>query len=172
MSVRFLSIAIVGLCLLCFSSAAEAIDREAIGLNDSGKRSLDKGDNVQAIQTLEDALKLEPSYQSAKDNLAKAYNNYAITLQSDPAQALKYFHKSLILSPASAATKQNTDALIKDFLHMDPTSFADRVKLGDQARESGDIEGAICEYTAALSIKNDANIQKLLDTVKKEWDAQ
>ncbi len=39
-----------------------------------------------------------------------------------------------------------------------PHSFTDRVQLGDDARHSGDMIGAIIEYAEALKIKDDRNL--------------
>jgi hypothetical protein len=51
----------------------------------------------------------------------------------------------------------------------DPSSFDDRLKLGDEASNSGDLDGAVYEYTAALKIKQDDAVQKKLDeAIKKQ----
>ena len=51
-----------------------------------------------------------------------------------------------------------------------PHSFTDRVQLGDDARHSGDIIGAIIEYSEALKIKDDRNLHLVLGDLYRVQD--
>jgi tetratricopeptide (TPR) repeat protein len=144
-------------------SASSAV----IGLNNEGVRALSNGNYEVAVEKFEAALRLDPEYQLAKDNLAIAYNNYGLAKQNAPDQALKLFHKALGLSPSNRTTKANLEAIIR-LMNMDPNSFADRVKVGDQARKDNDLEGAQFEYEEALNIKTDDTIKTQLESVKTE----
>lgn len=50
-------------------------------------------------------------------------------------------------------------------MHINPRSFADRVKLGDQAAAGNDLPGAVVEYRAALQIKSDKVTSKKLEKI-------
>lgn len=159
-----ISLSIVG--TVAFSMPSYAGNAAAL-LNNDGVKALNAKNFQLAIQKFEEALKVEPGYQFAKDNLAIAYNNYALTLQ--PAQAMKYFHKALALNGSNATTQQNLDQVVQS-LGKNPKSFKDRADLGKQARLSGDFEGAIVEYQAALRIQNDPKLHVDLGDVLRIRD--
>lgn len=128
---------------------------QAAVLNNDGVKALNSGNFQLAIAKFEEALKVEPGYKYAKENLAIAYNNYALKLP--PAQAIKYFHKAMALNPDNATTSQNLDQVVQA-LGKNPRSFKDRLDLGKSARLSGDFEGAIVEFQAALRAQNDPKV--------------
>jgi tetratricopeptide (TPR) repeat protein len=140
-----------------------------IQLNNEAIKSLNAGRFKEAIEKLEKALQLDPSYTLARDNLAVAYNNYGLQLQNNPKEAIKIFHKSLVLSPNNATAQSNLDAII-DLLGKNPKSFADRVELGKQARLANDFDGAIVEYTYALKLKDDPTLHVSLGDVYRVRD--
>jgi len=137
---------------------------QVISLNNDGVKALNAGNYQLAIQKFEEALKSDPNYTLARDNLAIAHNNYGLQLRNNPKEALKQFHKALYLNRSNPTTLQNVEGIIR-MLGKNPRSFADRVELGDQARLSGDFIGAIIEYEAACQIKDDPKIHVKLGDV-------
>ena len=140
---------------------------QAAVLNNEGVKALGANNFQLAIQKFEEALQAEPGYQYAKDNLAIAYNNYALKLPA--AQAIKYFHKAMFIQPGNATTAQNLDQVVQS-LGKGPKSFKDRQELGKQCRLSGDFEGAIVEFQAALKIQNDPKLHVDLGDVLRVKD--
>lgn len=143
---------------------ALADQSQVINLNNEGVKALNAGNYQNAIQFFEGALKQDPNYTLARDNLAIAHNNYGLQLRNQPKEALKQFHKALYLNRQNATTLQNVEGIIR-MMGLNPRNFADRVKLGDEARLSGDFIGAIIEYEAACQIKDDPKIHVKLGDV-------
>ncbi len=135
----------------------------ALILNNEGVKLLNAHDVQLAIAKFQEALRLDPSCQLAKDNLAVAYNDRGLQLKDNPKEAIKQFHKSMFYDPNNLTTKSNLEELIRNFMKKDPASFKDRVDLGDQARLSGDFEGAVIEYQAAFHLKDDAAVKQKLE---------
>jgi tetratricopeptide (TPR) repeat protein len=134
--------------------AAFADAGQVIALNNDGVKALNTGNFQQAIFKFEAALKLDPNYQMARDNLAIAHNNYGLQLRNNPKEALKQFHMALYLNRTNATTMQNVEGIIR-MMGKNPRSFKDRVQLGDEARLSGDFVGALIEYSEACKIQDD-----------------
>jgi len=132
-------------------------------LNNEGVKLLDDFKIQPAIAKFEEALRLAPYDQLAKENLAIAYNNWGLQLKDNPKEAIKQFHKAMLCDPNNLTTKTNLEGLIRSYLGKNPTLFKDRVELGDQARLSGDVEGAVIEYQEALRLKDDAGVKKKLE---------
>jgi tetratricopeptide (TPR) repeat protein len=131
-----------------------AASSDVVALNNDGVKALNAGDYTAAIQKFETAIKIDPSYALARENLGITYNNYGLSLQNSPTQAIVQFHKAMFLDPNNATTSANLDGIV-GMLHKNPNSYKDRVDLGDQARLAGDFIGAIVEYRAAVKLKND-----------------
>ncbi|MBS2002919.1 MAG: tetratricopeptide repeat protein, partial [Cyanobacteria bacterium SZAS LIN-5] len=148
---------------------AWADSSQVIGLNNDGVKALNSNNYQLAIQKFEAALKLDPNYKLARDNLAIAHNNYGLQLRNNPAEALKQFHQALYLNQTNVTTMQNVEGIIR-MMGKDPKSFADRVALGDQARLAADFVGAIIEYSAALKLKDDPKIHVKLGDVYRVRD--
>lgn len=144
-----------------------ASNQQAAQLNNNGVHALTAGDFQGAIQFFEQALKIEPGYSYARDNLAIAYNNLALKLP--PSQAIKYFHKAMAISPNNATTATNLESVLVS-MKLDPHSFKDRLELGKQCRLQSDFDGAIVEFQAALRIKNDAALHVELGDVLRVRD--
>jgi tetratricopeptide (TPR) repeat protein len=143
---------------------------QIIVLNNEGVEALNGGNFRQAIAKFEAALKLDPSYQKARENLAVAHNNYGLQLRNTPKEALKQFHMALYLNRSSATTMQNVDGIIR-MMGKNPVLFSDRIVLGNDARLAGDFVGALIEYAEACKIKDDASLHvKMGDILRVRED--
>jgi lipoprotein NlpI len=131
-------------------------------LNNQGVVALKKENWHGAFDKFEDALKIDPSYAVARENLAIAHSNYALSLRTkNSVDSLKHFHQAGYLEPKNAFFSTELRAMIK-LMGKNPDSFRDRVALGDQAKTDGDTVGAVVEYGAALKLKEDRQIHKKL----------
>jgi len=148
---------------------ANADNNQVIELNNDGVRALNSGNVQLAMQKFEQALKLDPTYQLARDNLAIAHNNSGLQLRNNPKAAIKEFHQAIYLNPNNSTTQSNLAGIIS-MMNKNPHSFTDRVQLGDDARHSGDIIGAIIEYSEALKIKDDRNLHLVLGDLYRVQD--
>ncbi len=158
----------VATCGLVSLGPALAGSKEAIQLNNTAVTSLNKSDFDGAINALEKALSIDPTYSLARVNLAIAYNNKALgTATANPKQALAYFHYSMALNSANPTTRENINGMIK-MLGKDPANPSDRLALADEANRSGDYRSAVIEYMESLTLKNDKAVgEKLRDSFNK-----
>ena len=154
-------------CNLAYAADATQV----IGLNNEGVAALKVNNYALAIQKFEAALKLDPGYQMARDNLAIAHNNFGLQLRNNPKEALKQFHMALYLNRTNPVTISNVEGIIK-IMGKNPHSFQDRVDLGKQARTASppDFIGAIIEFSEALKIKDDPEIHMELGDVYRVRD--
>lgn len=132
-----------------------------IALNNEAVKAINTTNYAQAIELLEKALDWSPHYKIALVNLGIAYNNFGLSLQNKPAEAIPYFHRALYLDASNQTTQENLNGLIRK-LGKDPDSFSDRVALGDEATNRGDTKGSIIEYEAALKLKEDPTVRAKL----------
>jgi len=172
---HFLSLAL-SLSLLASSGLASVapvmayVDQGAlIQLNNDAVKAINKQDYQGAIQKLEQALKLDPTYKNARANLAIAYNNYGLVFQGNPMEAIKYFHKAVLLDPLNPTTLSNLTGIIQK-MGKNPKSFPDRVAIGDACRKAADFVGAIVEYGEALKLKDDGPVHEKLADVYRVRD--
>ena len=143
------------ICLgMAFPPAGTAASEAVVAKNNEGVNALKSSNYPVAVAAFQACLKLDPTYKLAKENLAICFNNWGISLQNNPQQAIDKFHKSLFYSPDNSTAVQNLEVTIQN-MGKDPRSFKDRVALGKAARLSGDLEGGIVEYAEALKLKND-----------------
>jgi tetratricopeptide (TPR) repeat protein len=163
-----LSITLTGAVMVSMPISTSAANQQAALLNNEGVKALNSGDFQTAIAKFEQALKLEPGYSFARDNLAIAYNNYALK-QKSPLESMKYFHKALSISPGNTTTATNLDSVISS-MGKNPNSYKDRLELGKQCRLASDFDGAIVEFQAALRAKNDAKLHVELGDVLRVRD--
>lgn len=148
-----------------------ANDPRLVELNNEGVRALNNNNYQLAIQKFEEALKIDKDYVKAKENLAIAYNNYGLSLTSNPKEAIKLFHKALYLSPGNSTSMNNLDGII-GYLNKNPNSAKDREALGDAARLAGDFQGAAVEFEAAARIQANPKVySKLGDTYRVLGDS-
>lgn len=136
------------------SPFAYATRDDVVRANNDGVTALKANNYPVAVENFLKCLKLDNTYKLAKENLAICYNNWGISLQNSPSQAIEKFHKSLFYSPDNPTAVQNLEVTIQN-LGKDPHSFKDRVALGKAARLAGDLEGGIVEFGEALKIKDD-----------------
>lgn len=138
-----------------------------IALNNEAVKAINTTNYARAIELLEKALDWSPHYKIALVNLGIAYNNFGLSLQNKPAEAIPYFHRALYLDASNQTTQENLNGLIRK-LGKDPDSFSDRVALGDEATNRGDTKGSIIEYEAALKLKDEPEVRaKLNEALKK-----
>jgi len=143
----------------------EDLNQRVVLLNNNAVVAIADNNYEVAIKKLEEALKIDPTYQQARANLAIAYNNYGLQLKDRPEEAIKIFHKAIALDPGNDKTKINLDTIIQ-YLGKNPKVFKDRLDLGNTAFSHGDTVGAKIEYEAALAIKQDPIVQQKLYALK------
>ncbi len=144
---------------------AQQIDSLVLESNNLGVRDLNKGDTWSAIQNFEQALRIDPSYELARKNLAIALNNHALKLRSSNVEeAIRYFHAALFQDPKNPTTRNNLDESIRK-IGKDPQLFKDRLALGDKAWEEQDYKGAKVEYQIAASIETNDSVREKLKSV-------
>ncbi|MBX9668890.1 MAG: tetratricopeptide repeat protein [Candidatus Obscuribacterales bacterium] len=145
-------------------TGAQDLSQRVILLNNRAVVAINDNNYEGAIRELEEALKIDPTYQQARTNLAIAYNNYGLQLKNKPEDAIKIFHKAYALDPSNDKTKLNLDTIIQ-YMGKNPKVFKDRLDLGNRAVSQGDMSGAQVEYEAALAIKQDPIVQQKLQLV-------
>lgn len=142
-------------------TGSQDLSQRVVLLNNNAVVAIADNNYETAIKKLEEALKIDPTYQQARTNLAIAYNNYGLQLKDRPDEAIKVFHKAFALDPANEKTKINLDTIIQ-YMGKNPKVFKDRLDLGNKALNQGDRLGARIEYEAALAIKPDPITQQKL----------
>jgi tetratricopeptide (TPR) repeat protein len=150
-------------------AAAGADDDTLKQLNNDAVNALNHQNYQLAIQKLEEAIKLRPAYQTAKNNLAVAYNNYGLVFQNNPSEAIKYFHKAVLLDPTNVTSQTNLTGIIQK-MGKNPRDFATRAAMGDAARKAAQFVDAIVEYQEALKLKDDPAIHEKLGDVYRVRD--
>lgn len=168
----------IGLCLsilLGMFSPSWAASDICIQLNNEAVKEINNKNWVSAIGKLEEALSIDPSYSLATQNLATA--NFCLGKELEGKgvylQALKHLHKALFfisdsnaLISRSVVEKVANETIAK--LGKNPISFTDRVSLGDDAERNLDFVSASVEYTAALSISENAQVRGKLTHVLQQ----
>lgn len=106
-----LTVLLLSSCVAVSFATASASDIQAALLNNKGVKKLNAGEFVPAIQSFKEALKRDPQYSYAIDNLVVALNNQALTLP--PERAVWLLRKALLLSPQNETTKCNLAQALK-----------------------------------------------------------
>lgn len=119
-----------------------------------------------AFKKWQKSLDLESRYGLAWRNLSIAYNGKAKTI-NDPEIALTYFHRALYFDSLNEPAQFNTAEAIQK-LGLDPASFVDHIKLAERAAAKNDLEGAIVEYSLALKIRKDSEVERKLAILKSK----
>jgi TonB family protein len=130
---------------------AGSSENEMVSENNRAVIELKNMHCTEAISILEPIVRRNPEYKLARDNLAIAYQNYALVLRDRPKQALSWMRRGLYLTPADEIKRNNYDGLIK-LIGKDPKSVKTHTELGSACNEAGDNQGAIVEYSLALEI--------------------
>jgi TonB family protein len=129
-------------------------------LNNEGVTLLMKGQYQNAIERFALALKEDPEYEMAKDNLAIAFNNLALQNRESPSVAVPCFCRSLYLRPDSATTRENLIAMLTKMEEKKASTFDDFVHLGDDAASEKKSIEAYVFYKEALRLKPDTAVEK------------
>jgi tetratricopeptide (TPR) repeat protein len=122
------------------ASASGSADKRSV--NNEGVELMSSHAYAQAIEKFETALKIDPEYETAKENLSNAYNNYALDLinngKEKDAESLMQKAMKLQTSLKSATLKlklttMHNYALVLRKLHRDKE--ADKVEAEAKALE-------------------------------------
>lgn len=152
---------VFSLCIACQTQCLGMESAEAIALNNEGVKAINDKDWPLAEGKFKAALKLEPNYKLAKWNLTIVHNMHAADLQTEHKyyEALRELHQT----DDEWRDKSIADLICK--MGKIPNHFADRVSIARTASETGDLQGAVIEYRAALELKNDPLTHKELGDV-------
>lgn len=107
----------------------------------------------EAITAHEKACKYDPGNKQYRINLSAARTAYGQLLLSkgSTSEACSLFRKAITAAPDNGLAVRELLAALKKAGY-DPSNASTRIKLGDQLKETGDLEGASVEYTAALQL--------------------
>jgi TonB family protein len=145
--------------------------KTAVALNNAGVKFLSQSQFEAAIDVFLQALKVDSGYSIARSNLAIAYNNLAAKQASTPEQAISALCRSLYAAPDNATTHQNLhDTLIKSKNF--GGTFADYVRLGDEAAAKHNSLNAYVMYQEALRQRADSSLDEKLKKMQKDADQE
>jgi tetratricopeptide (TPR) repeat protein len=151
------------LCVLGILIQAEALSDKQMQckkLNNEGVRAINDKDWQLAFDKFDAALKVDPEYSLARDNITVTQGQHGrqLRLEHNLAESLKELHQAAYAQPY---WDQELSITIER-IGKNPKSFADRVELADQASAKNDSIGAAVEYRAALQLKDDAQVHMKL----------
>ena len=139
---------------------------QKVELNDQGVKALENQEFAKAIKLFNQALKIDPKYQMAKDNLSIAYNNYAINLHKKSEAAIDKLHKALYISPDNELTRKNLNKILER-LGKDPDDGKLRREMADKAFKENRLLDALVEFREAQRLnpteETSAKIEQLQD---------
>lgn len=164
---KWTTVVLAGTISIFAAIPAQATDSaKARELNNKGVSALQSGNYREAFESLQQALKLDPSYEKARDNLAIAYNNYGlVSLHTNPEQAFKLFRLSYFFSPKEITLQNLAGAYKKQ--NKNPDDLIERLKIAADLRKNGEFEQAITEYCATLKLKEDPTVRIYLGDLYK-----
>jgi tetratricopeptide (TPR) repeat protein len=133
------------------------IQQMSIDANNQGVNLGKQGRWVEAITAHEKACKYDPGNSQFRINLSAARTAYGQILlnKGSVSEACSLFRKAIIAAPDNSLAVRNLVAGIKKAGY-DPSSAATRIKLGDQLKDTGDLQGASIEYNAAVQLEPSA----------------
>jgi tetratricopeptide (TPR) repeat protein len=174
---KYLPVFGLAITLYVFSPCDAATSDSCLQLNNDAVKDINSQRWPAAIAKLEAALKVDPGYKLAVENLATAHFYFGKKLEAagHHKESLKHFHRALyFLSDRNPTLLRSTveEAINRTIekLGSKPTSFADRVRLGDTARRESDLIGAVVEYRYALLLHDDSSIKEKLAEVLSHLD--
>lgn len=160
---RFLKVlcclGLLGLPLI--TSPALAVSSDLIELNNQAVESLQRGEFAKSETKFKSVLSRDASYDNARRNYSVCHNDWAVHEKAKLAEAIYHLHQACYLDPLNTTVQVNLAGLITR-MHKDPYSFADRIRLAEDARHRGDLVGALVEYKAALELKSDGKVRQML----------
>ena len=133
------------------------IEQMAVDANNQAVNFGKQGRWSEAITAHEKACKYDPGNKQFRINLSAARTAYGQQLlaKGSVSEACSLFRKAIGAAPDNGLAVRSLIAGIKK-AGLDPSSAATRIKLGDQLKETGDLEGASIEYGAALQLEDSA----------------
>ena len=133
------------------------IQQMSVDANNQGVNFGKQGRWVEAITAHEKACKFDPNNSQFRINLSAARTAYGQVLLSkgSVSEACSLFRKAIVAAPDNSLAVRNLVAGIKKAGY-DPSSAATRMKLGDQLKDTGDLQGASIEYNAAVQLEPSA----------------
>ena len=136
---------------------------KAVKSNREGLRLLVAHNWKAAITKFEEALKIDPFYKHARQNLAYAHSSLALdcVVSQNLSEGLREFHEAAFLDPDNLEISRELNGLIGALGKKWDRSGV-RSALGDEARDIGDSRGAIVEYLAALKIEKNTKLSTKL----------
>lgn len=131
----------------------------------AGIQLLSASDFQNSIDNLEKAVRLDPAYSPARQNLTIAYNNYGLKKAGQsPKASMPLFRKALLIDPDNMISRQNLAGVWR-MAGKNPSIFSERVTTGDALLKEGDCIGAYVEYSEALNLKADPAVKAKLLSV-------
>lgn len=132
----------------------------------AGTKAVFAGEYKDSIAKLEAALKIDPTIELARSNLAVSANNLALQT-ADKDERLILLHKALFWTPTMDAARVNLEQTIDDFdvVVKDPAS---RIKFADKLEKQGDLIGACVELSESLKLKSNPAVQARVDELTKK----
>lgn len=164
MRIAALMISVSAFCTFSVNLSAFAENNSSvektIWLNNQGVKALFEKKWSLAFEKFESALKIDPNYALAKDNMTITHGRYGEDLLEDKryAEALDELHKAAFRD-IRAHTPFDWNASINKCiigLGKDPDSLKDRTELGENAEKREDYVGAVVEFRASLRLNNNS----------------
>ena len=111
-----------------------------------------------ALRTFQEALSLEPTNKTIKDNISIAHNNYGKYLaeRTDTNKAIKEFRLALFYNTENMTASSNLESVLlqQGYKTKDPVV---RKEMGDKLRQEAEFECALSEYRIAKSLSTKPN---------------
>jgi tetratricopeptide (TPR) repeat protein len=181
----------IGRAVSRFDESIAAAPQFAAALAGRGEALLRLNRSVEALESFEAAVAADPAlplatrietlrFRALEDTLGRA-RRHAAAGEWDLARgayetALKASPDSAVLFRELAAVERRTghiveaDAHLERAIALDPGDRASRVLLAQTREESGDYDGAIASYEAALAIEPSSEIEAALTRVRERAD--